>query len=339
MRLAIATDAWSPQINGVVRSLQETAAALPALGIAVHFVTPEGLPSLPLPTYPDIRLAITAGPAIGRRLDEIRPDAVHIATEGTIGHAVRRWCLTRQLPFTTSYHTRYPDYVRARAPIPEAWTYAWLRHFHGAARRTMVPTETMRGELSRWGFANLALWARGVDTQQFRPRPAVKLGYPGPVMLSVGRLAVEKNLEAFLALDLPGTKLVVGDGPQRAELERRFPDAVFLGSRTGEALAEIYAGADVFVFTSRTDTYGNVMQEALASGLPVAAFPVPGPIDVVGDPAIACLDEDLARAIETALALDRARCRAVAESRSWAAAARQFADALCPFGATSSRAA
>ena len=339
MRLAIATDAWSPQINGVVRSLQETAAALPQFGIAAHFVTAEGLPSLPLPTYPDIRLAIMAGSAVARRLDEIAPHAVHIATEGTIGHAVRRWCLTRHLPFTTSYHTRYPDYVRARAPIPEAWTYAWLRHFHGAAQRTMVPTETMRRELARWGFANLTLWARGVDTQLFRPRPGQGLDWPRPIMLSVGRLAVEKNLEAFLGLDVAGTKLVVGDGPQRAELERRFPDAVFLGARTGEALAEIYAGADVFVFTSRTDTYGNVMQEALASGVPVAAFPVPGPIDVVADPTIACLDEDLARAIATALTLDRARCRAVAEGRSWTAAARQFAEALAPFDMAPCRAA
>jgi glycosyltransferase involved in cell wall biosynthesis len=339
MRLAIATDAWTPQINGVVRSLQETARALPGLGVEPHFVTPEGLPSLPLPTYPDIRLAVMAGPAVTRRLEAIRPEAVHIATEGTIGHAVRRWCLTRGLPFTTSYHTRYPDYVRARAPIPEAWTYAWLRHFHGAGARTMVPTETLRRELTGRGFANLALWARGVDIDLFRPRMADPLPWPGPIMLSVGRLAVEKNVEAFLALDLPGTKLVVGDGPQRAELERRFPDAVFLGARTGEALAALYAGADVFVFTSRTDTYGNVMQEALASGLPVAAFPVPGPLDVVADPAIACLDEDLARAVRTALTLDRARCRSVAEGRSWTAAARQFATALAPFEAHAARAA
>lgn len=331
MRLAIATDAWDPQVNGVVRSLKETAAVLPALGIEPHFVTPEGLPSLPLPTYPDIRVAIGAGPAVAERLDRLAPQAVHIATEGTIGHAARRWCLARGLPFTTSYHTRYPEYVRARAPIPEAWTYAWLRRFHEAAARTLVPTETMRRELAGWGFGNLAVWSRGVDTALFRSRPDAAPDYPRPLMLTVGRLAVEKNIEAFLSLDLPGTKVVVGDGPQRAELERRFPDAVFLGMKTGEALAEIYARADVFVFTSRTDTYGNVMQEALASGVPVAAFPVPGPLDVLTEPGIGALDEDLAAAIRQALTLDRARCRAVAEGRTWAAAAAEFAAALAPF--------
>lgn len=338
MRLAIATDAWTPQVNGVVRSLKETAAALPRLGIEPHFVTPEGLPSLPLPTYPDIRVAIGAGPAVAGRLETLAPDAVHIATEGTIGHAARRWCLARGLPFTTSYHTRYPEYVRARAPVPEAWTYAWLRRFHDAARCTMVPTETMRRELGAWGFRNLSVWARGVDTVLFRPRAGASLPYPGPIMLTVGRIAVEKNIEAFLKLDLPGTKVVVGEGPQRAELERRFPEAVFLGLRTGEALADIYAAADVFVFTSRTDTYGNVMQEALASGVPVAAFPVPGPIDVVADPTVGALDEDLTAAIRGALTLDRARCRAVAEARSWDAAARQFAGALAPFSSRASAA-
>jgi glycosyltransferase involved in cell wall biosynthesis len=330
MRLAIATDAWAPQINGVVRSLRETAAVLPRLGIAPHFVTPEGLPSLPLPTYPDIRVAIGARQAVAESLQRIRPDAVHIATEGTVGHAARRWCLARGLPFTTSYHTRYPEYVRARAPVPEAWTYAWLRSFHGAAKRTMVPTETMRRELESWGFRNLAIWSRGVDTTLFRPRAAARLDLPGPIMLTVGRVAVEKNIEAFLQLNLPGTKVVVGDGPQLAELKERFPSTVFLGVRTGEALAEIYASADVFVFTSRTDTFGNVMQEALASGLPVAAFPVPGPLDVVADPTLGVLDEDLAVAIRRALLLDRAHCRAVAETRSWEAAARQFAAALEP---------
>ncbi len=331
MRLAIATDAWAPQVNGVVRSLTETARALARHGIAVDFVTPEGLPSWPLPTYPDIRLAIGAGKAIPARLDSLRPDALHIATEGTVGHAARRWALSRGLPFTTSYHTRYPEYVRARAPIPEAITYAWLRRFHAPARRTMVPTETMRRELAGWGFANLSIWSRGVDTTLFRPRRDVAVDWPRPIMLSVGRLAVEKNVEAFLACDVPGTRLVVGDGPQRPELERRFPEAVFLGVRTGETLAEIYAAADVFVFTSRTDTFGNVMQEALACGVPVAAFPVPGPLDVITDPAVGALSEDLSAAIRRALQLDRGACRTLAESRSWDAAACQFAAALAPF--------
>ncbi|MGU9981748.1 glycosyltransferase family 4 protein [Phreatobacter sp. HK31-P] len=333
MRLAIATDAWAPQVNGVVRSLQETARALGGQGIAVDFVTPEGLASWPLPTYPDIRLAIGAGPAVAARLEVLRPEALHIATEGPIGHAARRWALSRGLPFTTSYHTRYPEYVRARAPIPEALTYAWLRHFHAPAARTMVPTETMRSELASWGFANLSVWTRGVDTALFRPREGLVAEWPRPLMLSVGRLAVEKNVEAFLACDLPGTKVVVGDGPQRADLERRFPEAVFLGVRTGEALAGVYASADVFVFTSRTDTYGNVMQEAMACGVPVAAFPVPGPLDVITDPAVGVLDEDLPSAIRKALLLDRRACRALAETRTWEAAARQFAAALAPFPA------
>ncbi|KAF0136789.1 MAG: glycosyl transferase [Xanthobacteraceae bacterium] len=333
MRVAIATDAWAPQVNGVVRSLQETAKALDGQGVIVDFVTPEGLASWPLPTYPDIRLAIGAGPAVAARLDALQPEALHIATEGTIGHAARRWALARGLPFTTSYHTRYPEYVRARAPIPEALTYAWLRHFHAPATRTMVPTETMRRELASWGFANLSVWTRGVDTVLFRPREELVAEWPRPVMLSVGRLAVEKNVEAFLACDLPGTKLVVGDGPQRDELERRFPEAVFLGVKAGKALATLYASADVFVFTSRTDTYGNVMQEAMACGVPVAAFPVPGPLDVITDPAVGVLDENLQSAIRAALLLDGRACRALAEERTWDAAARQFAMALVPFPA------
>lgn len=331
MRLAIATDAWEPQINGVVRSLTETARRLPALGIDPHFVTADGLASLPLPTYPDIRLAIGAGKAIADRIDALAPEALHIATEGPVGLAARRWCLARGLPFTTSFHTRYPDYVRARLPVPEDWTFRVLRRFHAPARRTLVPTASVRTELEAHGFGHLVLWSRGVDTALFRPRPEAVLDLPRPIMLSVGRLAVEKNLEAFLSLNLPGTKLIVGDGPQRAELQQRFPGAVFLGARTGEALARLYAAADVFVFASRTDTYGNVMQEALACGVPVAAFPVPGPLDVLGEPGAGAMDADLAVAIRHALGLDRVQCRRIAERRTWEAAARQFADALVPF--------
>lgn len=333
MRLAIATDAWEPQINGVVRSLRETALRLPALGIEPRFVTPEGLATLPMPTYPDIRLAVGAGSAIAARLDALAPRAVHIATEGPVGLAARRWCRLRGLPFTTSFHTRYPDYLRARLPVPEVWTYRFLNRFHAPAERTLVPTASVRAELERHGFRHLVLWSRGVDAALFRPRGEAGLDLPRPIMLSVGRLAVEKNLEAFLSLNLPGTKVVVGDGPRRAELEQRFPGAVFLGARTGEALARIYAAADVFVFPSRTDTYGNVMQEALASGVPVAAFPVPGPLDVLAAPGAGVMDDDLARAIHGALRLDRRRCRAIAEARTWEASARQFAGALAPFPA------
>jgi glycosyltransferase involved in cell wall biosynthesis len=324
MRVLVATDAWHPQVNGVVHTLGEVARAAPALGASIAFLTPEGMRSLPLPTYPGMRLALARPNAIARRIVDLRPAAIHIATEGPIGYLVRRYCLANRLAFTTSFHTRFPDYVSARTPIPERWTWAALRWFHGAAAGVMAATPGLEAELVGRGFNNVMAWPRGVDAALFRPRPGADLGLPRPVFLTVARLAVEKNIEAFLALDLPGTKVVVGDGPARAGLTRRFPDAVFLGARRGEDLAGAYAAADVFVFPSRTDTYGLVLLEALASGVPVAAFPVAGPRDVLAGAPVAALDADLRAACLEALTISRAQCRAFALGKSWEASARSF---------------
>jgi glycosyltransferase involved in cell wall biosynthesis len=324
MRVLVATDAWHPQVNGVVHTLAEVARAAPALGASIAFLTPEGMRSLPLPTYPGMRLALARPNAIARRIVALRPAAIHIATEGPIGYLVRRYCLINRLAFTTSFHTRFPDYVSARTPIPDRWTWAALRWFHGAAGGVMAATPGLEAELASRGFSNVMAWPRGVDAALFRPRPDADLGLPRPVFLTVARLAVEKNIEAFLALDLPGTKVVVGDGPARVDLARRFPDAVFLGARRGEDLASAYAAADVFVFPSRTDTFGLVLLEALASGVPVAAFPVAGPRDVLAGAPVAALDADLRAACLKALTLSREQCRAFALGKTWEASARSF---------------
>ena len=293
MRLLIATDTWHPQINGVLRSLLSTAQAAEALGVHVTFLNYEGLRTLPLPNYPEIRLAVPRPSEIAERIKAARPDAIHIATEGTIGHLVRRYCLAAGLPFTTSFHTRLPEYLSVRMPFPERWAWAFLRRFHAPSAGVMVATPALAAELERRRFANVMVSPLGVDTGLFRPRLHADLGLKRPVFLSVGRLAIEKNIEAFLALDLPGTKVVVGDGPQRAELEKQCPDAVFLGMKRGEELARIYAAADAFVFPSRTDTFGLVLLEALASGVPVAAYPVTGPRDVIGSAPVGALNADL----------------------------------------------
>ena len=286
MKILIVTDAWHPQVNGVVRTLGHVAREAAALGIEIVFLAPGEFRTLPMPSYPEIRLALTHPGAVARKLDTIKPDAIHIATEGPLGHAMRRVCIRRSLPFTTSFHTRFPDYLAERLPLPERWTreiaWAWLRNFHSAGAAVLAATPTLASELAGRGFKNVKIWPRGVDAELFRPRQRAVLDLPRPIFLTVGRLAVEKNVEAFLALDLPGSKLVVGDGPARAHLARHYPQAVFLGARQGEALAEIYAAADVFVFPSRTDTFGLVLLEALASGVPVAAFPADAPRDVIG---------------------------------------------------------
>jgi glycosyltransferase involved in cell wall biosynthesis len=293
-------------------------------GVSIDFLTPDGFPSIPLPTYPDIRLALTNGSEIARRLEAINPDAVHIATEGPIGFAVRAYCRRRQRPFTSSYTTCFPEYISARAPVPLSWSYAVLRHFHAAATVTMVSTPSLMAGLRSRGFKNLEMWTRGVDTELFKPHPAAALDLPRPIFVTVGRVAVEKNLEAFLALDLPGSKVVIGDGPQLTELRQRFPHATFLGARKGAELASLVAAADVFVFPSRTDTFGVVQLEALACGVPVAAFPVMGPKDVIGDQPIGVLDDDLRTACLGALKLSREACRAFALTRSWNTSAQQF---------------
>ena len=324
MHVLVATDAWHPQVNGVVRSIEETARAATAYGVRISVLTPEQFRTVPMPFYKEIRLALAGPRGVARAIAQAKPDTVHIATEGPIGWLVRRWCLANGMAFTTSYHTKFPEYVAARLPIPESLVYALMRRFHAAATTTLVATQTLRRELEAHGFDNLGLWGRGVDTRLFDPQKRVDLGLPGPIFLHVGRLAVEKNVEAFLQLALPGTKLVVGDGPARAMLEARYPQAVFVGAKRGEDLASYFASADAFVFPSLTDTFGLVQLEALASGLPVAAFPVAGPLDVVGECKAAILREDLREAALQALDCSREEARAFALTRSWDACAFEF---------------
>jgi glycosyltransferase involved in cell wall biosynthesis len=328
MKLALVTDAWLPQVNGVVRTLGHTIREAQAAGHDVEVISPADFRTVPCPTYPEIRLSILAGRAVRRRLDALDPDAVHVSTEGPLGLAARNWCVRRQRPFTTAYHTQFPEYVRARAPIPVKWSYAAVRWFHGRATRTLVTTPSMQRQLEGRGFRNLALWGRGVDTELFRPRDKAFLDLPRPIFLYFGRVSVEKGIEDFLRLELPGTKLVVGDGPATAELRRQYPATVFAGYRHGEDLASHIAAADVFVFPSRTDTFGLVLLEAMACGIPVAAYPVTGPIDVVVDGATGVLSEDLQHAALAALPLDPAACRGHALKHSWQACTQQFLGAL-----------
>ena len=323
--ILVATDAWHPQVNGVVRTLTMMAEAAKSFGVDISFLTPQSFRTFAMPSYPDLRLALPGPSKIARLIEAASPDGIHIATEGPIGFMVRRYCRKHGLPFTTSFHTRFPEYVSARSPIPEAWVWRALRWFHKRRQAVMAATPALAAELRARGFRNVVLCSRGVDTALFHPR-AIDLCLPVPVFLSVGRIAVEKNLEAFLGLDLPGTKLVVGDGPARSALERRYPDAVFLGARHGEELAEIYAAADMFVFPSRTDTFGLVLLEALASGLPVAAFPVAGPRDVIGTAPVGVLNEDLRTACLEALQISPKTCVEFAAAHSWQASARVFVE-------------
>jgi glycosyltransferase involved in cell wall biosynthesis len=324
MRILIATDAWQPQVNGVVRTLTSLARSAAALGAEVRFLTPEGFPSVAVPTYPGLRVALTNRREIARRIEEAAPDAVHIATEGPIGWAVRAYCLRRSLAFTTSYTTRFPEYISARVPIPTSWSYAVVRRFHAPAHATMVATPSLGSELTARGFANICSWTRGVDTDLFTPARRIELDLPRPIFISVGRVAVEKNLEAFLGLDLPGSKVVIGRGPQKEKLQRKYPEAIFLGEKTNGELVAHVAAADVFVFPSLTDTFGVVQLEALACGTPVAAFPVTGPLDVIADHPVGALDTDLRAACMRALTMSRAACRDFALAYSWENCARQF---------------
>jgi glycosyltransferase involved in cell wall biosynthesis len=325
MRILVSTDAWAPQVNGVVRTLETLGKHLVRLGHQVRFVTPDGFRTVPMPTYPEIRLALFARRAVGRVIESFKPDAIHIATEGPLGLATRRNCMQRGISFTTSFHTRFPEYIHARFGVPTSWSYAGLRWFHGPATAVMVATRTLEQDLAGRGFKNLRLWSRGVDTELFRPGDKAWLDLPRPVFLYVGRVAIEKSVEEFLKLDLPGSKLVVGDGPQLAELRVRYPNVRFAGPKFGAELARHYAASDVFVFPSRTDTFGLVVLEALASGLPVAAHPVQGPIDIIGDnTAVGALSEDLRQAALRALKLSPQTCRLYAMNFSWEACTRQF---------------
>lgn len=324
MRTLIATDAWHPQVNGVVRTLTSLARSATVLDADISFLTPDGFPSVGVPTYPGLRIALPNRREIARRIEAAAPDAIHIATEGPIGWAVRAYCRRRKLAFTTSYTTRFPEYVAVRTMIPASIGYAVLRHFHAAAAMTMVATDSLRQELSARGFRRLGFWGRGVDTELFNPDEPAELDLPRPIFMTMGRVAVEKNIEAFLSLDLPGSKVVVGDGPQRAALETKYPKVKFLGEKKGRDLTAHLAAADVFVFPSLTDTFGVVQLEALACGTPVAAFPVTGPLDVIADHPIGALDTDLRRACIRALGMSREACRNFALERSWENSARQF---------------
>ncbi|WP_440979642.1 glycosyltransferase family 4 protein [Sphingomonas pseudosanguinis] len=333
MRIAIVTDAWAPQVNGVVRTLQSVTAELRTMGHELCIIAPDRYASIPCPTYPEIRLALPGPGKVGRTLAAFRPDAVHIATEGPLGLLARRWCLAQALPFTTAYHTQFPDYVaaRIRAVSPEfVWRY--VRWFHAPSVAILASTPSVAATLAAHDLPQSRHWGRGVDTALFRadgPRDAFVTGLPGPVQLYAGRVAVEKNIAAFLATDTPGSKVVVGDGPARANLAAEYPDVHFLGAKFGEDLAALYRAADVFVFPSRTDTFGLVMIEALACGTPVAALPVQGPVDVLS-PEVGVMDESLGKAIAQALTLDRETCATYGQGFSWRASAEQFLAALAP---------
>jgi glycosyltransferase involved in cell wall biosynthesis len=337
LRILLATDAWAPQVNGVVVTLTNTVTWLERWGHEVHVISPEGFRTFPMPTYPEIALAVLPGREVGRRIAAFGPDAVHISTEGPIGSAARAYCLRHGIAFTTAYHTCFPEYVKPRFGIPLGITYAWLRRFHAPSSALLVATPAIRAMLEARGFSNVADWSRGVDTDLFFPGERRFEDLRRPVFLYVGRVAVEKNLPAFLGLDLPGTKLVVGDGPQRAELQRRFPGVVFAGMKRGVELASYYRRADVFVFPSRTDTFGLVLAEAMACGTPVAAYPVRGPIDVVTDPAAGVLHNDLGAAALGALALDRDRVARFGARYSWEQSTRQFVSRLVPARVRASR--
>ncbi|HEX3217243.1 MAG TPA: glycosyltransferase family 1 protein [Aestuariivirgaceae bacterium] len=332
MRILIATDAWYPQVNGVVRTLEETARELRAMGHQVLLLTPEGHATIPLPLYSEIRLAIPAPGVIARAIEAFTPDAIYVATEGLIGLAARRWCLRHGMRFATGFHTRFPEFAAARLPLPGvvALGYEFLRWFHAPSSAILVPTAFVAKDLAASGFANLKVWTRGVDQAVFSPDDPLDLGMPRPVMLYAGRVSIEKGLDDFLKLELPGAKVVVGDGPDRLELSQRYPKVQFAGYRFGRDLARHIAAADVFVFPSRVDTFGLVMLEAMACGVPVAAYPVQGPVDVVVDGVSGALDGDLGAAIGRALQVPRADCRAYALDFTWRRTAEMFLDHLVP---------
>jgi glycosyltransferase involved in cell wall biosynthesis len=330
VKIALVTDAWAPQVNGVARTLAALRDGLIAAGHQAAALTPDLFRTLRCPTDPEVRLALRPRPALARRLDALAPDAIHIATEGPLGFAARAYCLERGFRFTTAYHTKFPEYLKARFGIPSAWSYAAVRRFHAKSSAIMVATPTLRRELAAHGFERIAIWSRGVDVALFRPGCTPALDLPRPVFLYVGRVAAEKSLPAFLDLDLPGSKLVVGDGHLLPQMKQRYPQVRFAGRQEGETLVRHYASADVFVLPSRTETFGLVMLEAVACGLPVAALPVPGPLDVIGDSGAGVLDWDLRAAALRALAIPREICRAHALRFSWNASIQQFLSNLVP---------
>lgn len=330
MRIMIVTDAWEPQVNGVVRTIKSTRRELERMGHTVDILTPLEFKTLPCPTYPDIRLSLAARTRTHKRLEKFAPDALHIATEGPLGLAARCWALKHDFPYTTAYHTRFPEYVHARFQVPLSWTYRYLRWFHGKAKAIMAPTHVVKTDLEAHGFSNVVLWGRGVELDIFCPRDICRLNTRPPIFLYVGRVAVEKNIEAFLDLDLPGSKWVVGEGPALPGLRTKYPDVHFMGVISQNDLAEIYSSADVFVFPSKTDTFGLVLLEAMACGLPVAAYPVTGPLDVIGDSKGGVLNHDLRQACLDALNLKREDALIHARKYSWNAATLQFLNGIHP---------
>jgi glycosyltransferase involved in cell wall biosynthesis len=335
-RILIVSDAWSPQVNGVVTTLRTTADMLRSWGHTVEVIGPDRFRNIPLPSYPEIRLALFPARRLRKMIRAFKPDALHIATEGPLGLAARRFAARRFAkrkctPFTTAYHTQFPEYVNVRLPfIPLRLGYAWMRWFHGPATATMVATDSMEQRLTEYGMKHLVRWGRGVDTELFKPERAHSLDLPRPIHLYVGRVAPEKNIEAFLKLDLPGSKLVVGDGPSLETLKARYPDVHFAGYHRGADLAGYYAAADVMVFPSLTDTFGLVVLEAMACGTPVAALPAPGSVDQIIPGVNGSVQADLKQAIEEALAVASESCRRYALERSWEVCTRQFLQNLQP---------
>lgn len=329
MKILIVTDAWKPQVNGVVRTLDSTSKHLKLMGHEVGMVTPLGCRSFPCPTYNEISLALSPSRLVNHTFEQFNPEMIHIATEGPLGWAARKFCKSRNLNFTTSFHTQFPEYIHARTRIPKGWTYRVLRRFHSLARHVMVTTFSMETKLSKEGFKNLKNWSRGVDTTIFTPQSRSILGSK-PKLLYVGRVAVEKNLEAFLSMNIDAVKIVVGDGPQLEFLKAKYPEVLFAGAKFGNDLVHYYSMADAFVFPSRTDTFGLVMLEALACGTPVAAYPVEGPVDVIQSSDVGCLDKNLEKATRLALSKSRKKCRDYALNFSWAKCTRQFFENLLP---------
>ena len=332
--VAVVTDAWFPQVNGVVRTLDNVRRILDESGVRMSIVHPGDFTTVPLPRYPEIRLSVMPYAKVAAGLDRLAPDAIHIATEGSLGLAALRYCRRRGFPFTTSYHTQFPLYLQQYAKVPPRVGFAMLRRWHNTSERTLVPTPSMLRDLEKRGFTNLVQWTRGVDHQLFRPRPGAYLDGEAPILLYAGRVAMEKNLRAFLDAPVSGTKYVVGDGPALSQLRADHPDVRFTGYKFGEELAEHMAAADAFVFPSLTDTFGIVMLEAMASGVPVAAFPVTGPGDIVRDGVTGGIDHDLPRAIARALACDPLDCQSSALTFSWRRCAEIFLEALAPIERT-----
>ena len=330
MKIMIITDAWDPQVNGVVRTLKQTQAELVAMGHEVEMITPIGFKSIPCPTYPDIALSLFPGREVARRIKEFSPDAMHIATEGPLGLSARSYAVKNKLPFSTAYHTRFPEYVKARTGIPLSITYLFIRWFHRPSMAVMTPTIVVKNDLEKYGVENVVLWTRGVDLDIFRVQESKTLNTAHPIFLYVGRVAIEKNIDAFLELDLPGSKWVVGDGPALVGIKEKYPHINYLGVLQQHELAKVYAAADVFVFPSKTDTFGLVLLEAMACGTPVAAYPVTGPIDVLGSSNAGAMNEDLREACLQAMKIPREVARAHAEKFSWRIASEQFVNHLKP---------